>query len=33
MVASADVIVAYVTHEWGGAAKTLEYTPHPCAVR
>lgn len=26
MVDSADVVVAYVTHEWGGAAKTLEYT-------
>lgn len=25
MVDSADVVVAYVTHEWGGAAKTLEY--------
>lgn len=25
MVAQADVVVAYVTHGWGGAAKTLEY--------
>lgn len=25
MVDFADVIVAYVTHDWGGAAKTLEY--------
>ena len=25
MVDSADVVVAYGTHEWGGAAKTLEY--------
>ena len=25
MVDSADLVVAYVTHEWGGAAKTLEY--------
>ena len=25
MVAQADVVVAYVTHDWGGAAKTLEY--------
>lgn len=25
MVDSADVVVAYVTHEWGGAARTLEY--------
>lgn len=25
MVDSADVVVSYVTHEWGGAAKTLEY--------
>ena len=25
MADSADVVVAYVTHEWGGAAKTLEY--------
>ena len=25
MVDSADVVVANVTHEWGGAAKTLEY--------
>lgn len=25
MVAQADVIIAYVTHSWGGAAKTLEY--------
>jgi uncharacterized phage-like protein YoqJ len=25
MVAEADVVVAYVTHSWGGAAKTLEY--------
>lgn len=25
MVDSADVVVAYVTHEWGGAAKTLDY--------
>lgn len=25
MVDYADVVVAYVTHDWGGAAKTLEY--------
>ena len=25
MVDSANVVVAYVTHDWGGAAKTLEY--------
>ena len=25
MVDSADVVVANVTHEWGGAARTLEY--------
>lgn len=25
MVDMADVVVAYVTHSWGGAAKTLEY--------
>lgn len=25
MVEMADVVVAYVTHGWGGAAKTLEY--------
>ena len=25
MVSEADVVVAYVTHSWGGAAKTLEY--------
>ena len=25
MVDAADVVVAYVTHDWGGAAKTLEY--------
>lgn len=25
MVEMADVVVAYVTHDWGGAAKTLEY--------
>ena len=25
MADSADVVVAYVTHEWGGAARTLEY--------
>ena len=25
MVDFADVVVAYVTHEWGGAARTLEY--------
>ena len=24
MVAQADVVIAYVTHSWGGAAKTLE---------
>ena len=24
MVAQADVVIAYVTHGWGGAAKTLE---------
>lgn len=25
MVEMADVVIAYVTHNWGGAAKTLEY--------
>lgn len=25
MVDLSDVVVAYVTHDWGGAAKTLEY--------
>jgi len=25
MVTQADVVIAYVTHGWGGAAKTLEY--------
>ena len=25
MMDAADVVVAYVTHSWGGAAKTLEY--------
>lgn len=25
MVAQADVVIAYVTHGWGGAAKTLAY--------
>ena len=25
MVEQADVVVAYVLHEWGGAAKTLQY--------
>ena len=25
MVDQADVVVAYVDHGWGGAAKTLEY--------
>lgn len=25
MVTQADVVIAYVTHNWGGAAKTLEY--------
>ena len=25
MVESADVVVAYVLHDWGGAAKTLRY--------
>lgn len=25
MVIESDVVVAYVTHGWGGAAKTLEY--------
>jgi uncharacterized phage-like protein YoqJ len=25
MVEQADVVIAYVTHGWGGAAKTLEY--------
>lgn len=25
MVAQADVVIAYVTHDWGGAAKTLQY--------
>lgn len=25
MVAQADVVIAYVIHSWGGAAKTLEY--------
>ena len=25
MVEQADVVIAYVTHDWGGAVKTLEY--------
>ena len=25
MVLESDAVVAYVTHGWGGAAKTLEY--------
>ena len=25
MVREADIVVAYVTHDWGGAAKTLAY--------
>lgn len=25
MVDMADMVIAYVTHDWGGAAKTLEY--------
>lgn len=25
MVDQADVVVAYITHDWGGAIKTLEY--------
>ena len=25
MVEQADVVIAYVTHSWGGAAKTLKY--------
>ncbi len=25
MVAQADAVIAYVTHNWGGAAKTLKY--------
>lgn len=25
MVDQADVVVAYITHDWGGASKTLEY--------
>lgn len=25
MVAQADIVIAYVTHDWGGAAKMLEY--------
>ena len=25
MVDNADVVVAYVTHDWGGAATTLQY--------
>ena len=25
MAAQTDVVIAYVTHGWGGAAKTLEY--------
>lgn len=25
MVEMSDVVIAYVTHSWGGAAKTLEY--------
>ncbi|MBP3360561.1 MAG: DUF1273 family protein [Clostridia bacterium] len=28
MVRSADVIVAYISHDWGGAAKTLSYASH-----
>ncbi len=29
MVEMADVVVAYVTHDWGGAAKTLKYARRP----
>jgi len=25
MVTQADVVIAYVTHSWGGAAKTLKH--------
>ena len=25
MVDEADIVVAYVLHDWGGAAKTLDY--------
>ena len=25
MVDSADIVIAYVTYSWGGAARTLEY--------
>ena len=25
MVNEADVVIAYVLHDWGGAAKTLDY--------
>lgn len=25
MVEHADIVVAYVTHDWGGAAKMLEF--------
>ena len=30
MVDAADVVVAYVHHHWGGAAKTLEYAKRKC---
>ena len=26
MVLQADIVIVYVTHGWGGATKTLEYT-------
>jgi uncharacterized phage-like protein YoqJ len=28
MVDQSDVVIAYVTHGWGGAAKTLDYARH-----
>ena len=28
MVDQADTVIAYVTHDWGGAAKTLSYAEH-----
>lgn len=41
MVDKADMVVAYVTHDWGGAAKALAYAKHknkrilnfPCSLK
>ena len=34
LVAQADTVIAYVTHGWGGAAKTLRYAErkHKCII-